>query len=231
MEVIMILRSLYKSFLGFSLIAVILVFPLTFSEAHVHIHQPNGGEVFYKDSTFTIQWHIHISHPVINWDLWLSTDYGSTWNDLVIDYDNTALSYDWTIPDVNSSECIIRIRMDNSGTDYWDTTDSVFTIIGTVGAEEDSRLDNKNNTFALLENYPNPFRDQTQIRYQLPSSNHTTLKIYDLTGKLVNSIVDKHQESGVYQYRWDDKNQTSGIYLFQLQSGEYLATKKLILLR
>ena len=226
----MAIRGLYKAFWGLSVLTVTLVFPAAFCQAHVHIHSPNGGETLYADSSFTIVWHIHINHTILNWDLRLSTDNGGTWNDLVIDYDNTALSYDWTVPNINSTECLIWIIMDNVGMNYEDISDGVFTIVGSVGSEE-SKPDSRTPTFQLMKNYPNPFSNQTVIRYQLPAANRTTLEVFDLFGRLVETLVNEPQESGVYQVEWEAKEAPSGIYFYRIQSGDFIATKKLILLR
>ncbi|MFQ5706514.1 MAG: FlgD immunoglobulin-like domain containing protein [bacterium] len=97
--------------------------------------------------------------------------------------------------------------------------------------------------FALHQNYPNPFNPSTEIQYQIatrPDQNgvkkQTTLKIYNLLGEEVQTLVDKEQAPGFYTVRWDgtDRNGrhvTSGVYLYRLQSGAFVATKKMILVQ
>jgi hypothetical protein len=108
---------------------------------------------------------------------------------------------------------------------------------GGVSIEEESNDDyrTRNIEFRLFQNYPNPFSKLTAISYQLKASSHTTLKIFDLTGKFVKTLVDAHQKAGTYQVPWDSRKPEStvrsGVYFYRLQSGEHSATRKLILIR
>jgi hypothetical protein len=88
--------------------------------------------------------------------------------------------------------------------------------------------------FLLSQNYPNPFYNTTLIRYALPEISEkirVRLSVYDITGRLVEILVIKEQEPGVYQLDWDAKDQASGIYFYRLQAGNFTDTKKFILLR
>jgi hypothetical protein len=101
-----------------------------------------------------------------------------------------------------------------------------------VGIEEDNeKLIIKNDKLILLQNHPNPFHELTAISYQLGAPSHTSLKIYDITGRLIETLVDEVKDSGVYQVEWNGKDQASGIYFYRLQSDNLVSTKKMILLR
>ncbi|MCH7760613.1 SBBP repeat-containing protein [candidate division TA06 bacterium] len=107
----------------------------------------------------------------------------------------------------------------------------------TVGIEEENAQFKMNNA-KLLQNLPNPFHHSTVIRYQIPSTNpesritnHISLRIYDLTGRLVETLVDERQEPGVYQVQWEGKDQPTGIYFYRLQTGDFTTTKKLTLIK
>jgi hypothetical protein len=103
---------------------------------------------------------------------------------------------------------------------------------GMVGIEESNdEYRTRNIEFRLLQNKPNPFSTLTALSYELGAPARTTLKIYDITGKLVKILVDKRQDPGVYQIHWEGKDIGSGIYFYRLQSGDYSTTKKLILLK
>jgi hypothetical protein len=120
-----------------------------------------------------------------------------------------------------------------------------FYIGSVVGTEEEkSEYRARNVEFRLFKNHPNPFHSSTLIRYSIPSSNpessnqelpirahHVSLSIYDITGRLVETLVDEIQESGVHQVEWDGKDQSSGIYFYRLNSGNNTTTWKLVLLR
>lgn len=87
------------------------------------------------------------------------------------------------------------------------------------------------NTFLLRQNYPNPFNAATAIQYELPREAFVSLKIYDMLGREVASLVNNRQQAGFYHVNWDASTQPTGIYLYRLQAGEYVDAKKLILLR
>ncbi|BDQ04476.1 MAG: hypothetical protein KatS3mg036_1133 [Ignavibacterium sp.] len=87
--------------------------------------------------------------------------------------------------------------------------------------------------FVLEQNYPNPFNPVTKIRFVIPNEvrNLTTLKIYDLLGKEVATLVNEEKQAGLYEVDFDGSNLTSGVYFYQLQTGSSVQTKKMILLR
>jgi hypothetical protein len=85
--------------------------------------------------------------------------------------------------------------------------------------------------FELMQNHPNPFSHSTIIRYALPNSDYVTLKVFDLTGKVVESLVNGFQLAGEHQVEWLPKDLPGGVYFYQLQGGETSESKKLILQR
>lgn len=85
--------------------------------------------------------------------------------------------------------------------------------------------------FSLSQNYPNPFNPSTVIIYQLPVSAIVTLKVYDLLGREVASLVDEYKPAGKYEVDFDGSQLPSGIYFYTLTSGNFTATKKLLLLK
>ncbi len=94
-------------------------------------------------------------------------------------------------------------------------------------------------TFALQQNYPNPFNPTTDIRYQIPmteSRAHTTLKIYNILGQEVRTLVDEIRQPGYYSVTWDgqdDKGQraASGIYFYRIVAGQYEGTRRMVLVK
>jgi len=88
-------------------------------------------------------------------------------------------------------------------------------------------------SFNLSQNYPNPFNPETEIRWQLAIGGHVTLKIYDVLGNEVATLVNEYKSKGVHQSLFSTKNNdvVSGIYFYQLQSGDFIQTKKMIFLK
>ncbi|MCW9066002.1 MAG: T9SS type A sorting domain-containing protein, partial [Ignavibacteriaceae bacterium] len=85
--------------------------------------------------------------------------------------------------------------------------------------------------FALSQNYPNPFNPMTTINYQIPNLNFVTLKIYDVLGSEVVTLVSEEKPAGTYEITWNAGQLPSGIYFFRIQAGSFIETKKMILLR
>lgn len=93
------------------------------------------------------------------------------------------------------------------------------------------------SAFALYQNFPNPFNPETTIRYQIPGGwQHVVLTVYDMTGKIVKTLVDVEQAAGDYTIHWDGKNAdgkpvASGTYLYKIAAGEFVQTKRMTLVR
>ena len=85
--------------------------------------------------------------------------------------------------------------------------------------------------YALAQNYPNPFNPITTITYQLPKSGSVTLKIYDMLGKEVMTLVNEQKEMGRYTVQFDASSLASGMYVYQLRVNDYTSTKKMLLLK
>jgi hypothetical protein len=86
-------------------------------------------------------------------------------------------------------------------------------------------------TFSLKQNYPNPFNPSTIIKYQLPTNNYVTLKIYDMTGKEVATLVNEQLQPGTYEVNFDGSNIPSGVYFYKLKAGEFSQIRKMILIK
>ncbi len=85
--------------------------------------------------------------------------------------------------------------------------------------------------YQLSQNYPNPFNPSTEISYQLPVSSQVTLRIYDLLGREVAEIVNPVEGPGKYTVHWNASRLASGVYFYRLQAGDFVETKRLLLLR
>ncbi len=85
--------------------------------------------------------------------------------------------------------------------------------------------------FELFQNYPNPFNPITTINYELPITNYVDLNIYNLLGQKVVSLVSDVQQAGSHHVQWDASDMTSGVYYYQIRAGEFVETKKMLLLQ
>ena len=90
--------------------------------------------------------------------------------------------------------------------------------------------------FQLFQNYPNPFNPETEISYQLPGKSAVEMTIYNLQGQKIKTLISEHQAAGSHRVKWDAKDEqgnevASGVYLCRLKAGEYVAIRRLLLLR
>lgn len=98
--------------------------------------------------------------------------------------------------------------------------------VTSVGNENQNVID-----FKLEQNYPNPFNSNTKIRYSISLSDRVMIKIFDIMGKEVATLLDRYQQAGGYEVLFQVNNLSSGIYFYTLTAGNFTATKKLILLK
>lgn len=85
--------------------------------------------------------------------------------------------------------------------------------------------------FALKQNYPNPFNPSTKISWQSSTGGHQSLKVYDILGNEVATLVDEYKPAGSYQVNFDASNLSSGVYLYRLKAGAQVITKKMTLMK
>jgi hypothetical protein len=87
------------------------------------------------------------------------------------------------------------------------------------------------NEFVLQQNYPNPFNPSTVINYQLPVSGQVTLKVYDVLGNEVATLVNEYRDAGTYETEFNEEKLSSGVYFYQLKAGSFFETKKMVYLK
>ena len=85
--------------------------------------------------------------------------------------------------------------------------------------------------FGLEQNYPNPFNPSTRIKFEVPSWRLVTLKVFDVLGREVATLLDGNLKAGNYETTFDAKGLASGVYFYQMRAGEFTQTKRLILLK
>jgi hypothetical protein len=102
------------------------------------------------------------------------------------------------------------------------TTDSVFTYV-----------DNQNilKEFKLYQNYPNPFNPTTTIQYSIPEAGIVSLKVFNILGEEINTLVDNYKEVGNYKVSFDGGALSSGIYFYRLTNGNFIQTNKMVLIK
>ena len=108
-----------------------------------------------------------------------------------------------------------------------------FGMKGTITVLQPTDVINKNekiaDEFVLHQNYPNPFNPETEITFSIPATELVTLKVYNLLGQEVQTLIDEVKPLGTYNIKWNAENKSSGIYFYQLKSSSHVQTKRMII--
>jgi flagellar hook assembly protein FlgD len=90
----------------------------------------------------------------------------------------------------------------------------------------------KPTTYSLSQNYPNPFNPTTTINFALPKESNVTLKVYNMIGQEVMTLIsNERMNSGYHSVKVDGSKLTSGVYIYKLTAGDFVATKKMVLMK
>jgi hypothetical protein len=136
-------------------------------------------------------------------------------------------NYEWIDRNVSGGPYYYRLKqvdLDGSVAFYG-------PIKGAVGVESGIENAGGPSSFALDQNWPNPFNPATTISFQVPSSSGVSLKVYDLVGREVATLVDEVKPAGMYTVRFDGTGLASGTYVYRMEAGSFVATKKLVLVK
>lgn len=144
----------------------------------------------------------------------LSTDNGNNWVFIFTENSSRAFAHDLKIDDN-----ILFIATNSYG---------LYELqIPTNIVEENNLLP----SYQLYQNYPNPYNPTTKIKFSIPKSNIVQIKIYDILGNEIQTLLNKHYQVGTYEVDFNANNLPSGVYFYRMISGNYSETKKMILLR
>lgn len=97
-----------------------------------------------------------------------------------------------------------------------------------------TRVEENKNTpieFVLYQNHPNPFNPITKIYYSIPKRSNVVIKVYDMLGKEITTLVNEEKPTGNYEVAFDSYSLSSGVYVYQLKAGSFVESKKMILLK
>jgi len=197
----------------------------------VRLLSPNGGEIFHPDSTEFIRWQTFNPPRCDSLSLFYSTDNGRNYTMIAHNISGNDTSYLWTVPNANSDSCKIKIIAYGPGWQY-DESDGVFRIT-TTGIEESSMF--QVSSF-MLQVSPNPVKSLSVIRYSLPAKGKVTLQLFDISGKLVKTLVNQEKTVGNYSLIWngsDDNNRevSEGVYFCILKTDSGLLKQKILMVK
>jgi hypothetical protein len=120
----------------------------------------------------------------------------------------------------------IWMRMDGTDLSVWTTQ-----ITDTIAVTDNDEENRPAYSFQLNQNYPNPFNPNTTIGYEIPEDCFVELKVYNVLGKEIKTLLSEFKRAGSYELNFESGNLTSGIYLYKLKAGNYSQIRKMILLK
>jgi hypothetical protein len=123
------------------------------------------------------------------------------------------------------------LSMDNNGYVYIGTDNGVWRRPLSEMITDVKEVEQLPNKFALEQNYPNPFNPSTTFRYSIPNQSKVIIKVYDILGKEIETLVNEEKPAGTYDLKWNAANPPSGVYFYQIRAGLFIETKKMILLK
>jgi hypothetical protein len=109
-------------------------------------------------------------------------------------------------------------------------------IFKTVATGIDNKKESTITEYTLNQNYPNPFNPETTISYNLPRAEHVLLRIYNLQGEKITTLVNELKSNGQHGISWDGKNMNgsavaSGVYIYRIMAGDFVQSNKMLLVR
>jgi len=173
----------------------------------------------------------------------ISADSGNTWITVVswlgVDQRNTHEVLDVSSYAAFQSDVRFRLRVIQPGWDWWWAVDNFAVYGDTSVVSVKDETSNIPGEFYLSQNYPNPFNPSTIIKYSIGSKQYASLKVYDILGNEVATLINEEKEAGIYEVEFDATGIPSGIYFYRLTAGDpstssgqsFTATKKMIILK
>lgn len=143
----------------------------------------------------------------------------------VVDVNNSTSNNPFTLTAPGPGTYRVNAGFKNPNPRRWD---SVMVDIGVTNVSENPISP---NTFKLYDNFPNPFNPSTTIKYSLPEASFTAIKIYDVVGNEIATLVNEIKSAGTHQIVFNAESLSSGIYYYTIQSGSNSESKKMILLK
>ncbi len=150
-------------------------------------------------------------------------------------YKKAAGSTQWTLlgdmNGTNGSTYAHQTKISSTGDIYYLSNSTLLRINSSLSAVKEQNLNGVPNGFSLSQNYPNPFNPTTIINYSIPQESFVSLKVYDVLGNKVASLVSKERKSGKYSVTFNASGFPSGIYFYKLSINETVYVRKMIFLK
>ena len=185
----------------------------------------DGGDNWVSQTSGTTEWLLGVSFTdanygtAVGWSgtILRTTDGGDNWVSQISG--TTGLLYGVSFNDANN------------GTAVGEYGKILRTTNGGVLFVEENNTNEIPDGYKLSQNYPNPFNPSTKIKYSIPHLTQVKIKVFDILGNEIETLVNSEKPAGTYELNWNAANLPSGIYFYQLRAGDFINTKKMILLK
>ena len=184
---------------------------------------PANGGLNHVDSC-RLFWYQSIV-PALRYRVQLATD--SAFTSLLVDDSTVIDTSRWVRSLLDKHVYWWRVCARNSG--GWGIFSSIQQFNVIISGISDQQ--GTPTQYALGQNYPNPFNPSTTIKFELPRASQVNLSVFDILGREVSVLVDEKKEAGIHEVKLDGSNLASGVYFYRLQAGDFVQTRKLLLLK
>jgi hypothetical protein len=203
------------------------------------LHTTNGGTNWTEiiDSTRQV-WSVYFTDVYNGWIVGGRSDSIGNGFGLILHTNDGGVT--WSQQESGTSNFLSSVHFIDANTG-WAVGDSgtiLHTTNGGVTFVEEEQIYVIPTKFLLSQNFPNPFNPRTTIKYSLPQSSNVVIKIFDVLGNEIETLVNEEKPTGTYELMWNAANLPSGVYFYQLKvypaiggAGDYISTKKMILLK
>ncbi|MEK7263251.1 MAG: T9SS type A sorting domain-containing protein [Bacteroidota bacterium] len=189
---------------------------------------PNGNENWCEQEYYDITW--NSTGSITNVKLDYSTNGGSSFQNITSSTSNTG-TYSWHVPFGATSQAKVRISDVNDTCTYY-ISNYLFSILSCEQKTGNHDGNSEKYDFKLEQNYPEPFNPKTVIGFSLKEVSNVTLRVYDILGREVITLINNEQkEPGKYSVEFDGSNLPSGIYMYKLTAGSFSDSKQMMLLK
>ncbi len=177
-----------------------------------------------------ISWTKNSEPDIANYEIWRKVaELGGVWQNIGTTTNNYFVDNEYMYaPGAGDFTLTYKVRAKDIGNKYSEFSNGVSTRAEFMGKDNVTL----NKEYKLFDNYPNPFNPSTTISWQSPVSSRQTIKVYDILGNEVATLVDEYREAGSYEVEFGSehtRNLSSGIYFYRLTAGGYTEVKKMIL--
>lgn len=189
------------------------------------VTSPTASDTIEAGEPVTLKWN---SSGIDSVDIDYSTDGGGTWTAAALNYPGDADSLSLQVPAMSGGAIQFRIIQSGSidrGMTYCSNTMAVAGQLAGILPQTSPY------SYSLLDNFPNPFNPTTEIGYRIAATSHVTLKVYNVLGRTVATLVDRTQAPGTYEVKFAGNRLASGVYFYRLEANGFTSTKKMVMMK